>query len=33
VDRSRAALKPSIPTVGDHGIPLRDELVLERGLG
>jgi GNAT superfamily N-acetyltransferase len=33
VDRSRAALKPSIPTVGDHGIPLRDELVLERALG
>lgn len=32
VDRSRAELKPEIPDVGDHGIPLRDELVLERGL-
>ena len=30
VDRSRATLKPSIPEVGEHGIPLRDELVLER---
>jgi GNAT superfamily N-acetyltransferase len=30
VDRSRATLKPAIPPVGDHGIPLRDELVLER---
>jgi GNAT superfamily N-acetyltransferase len=30
VDRSRATLKPSIPEIGDHGIPLRDELVLER---
>lgn len=32
VDRSRADLKPAIPEVGDHGIPLRDELVLERRL-
>jgi ribosomal protein S18 acetylase RimI-like enzyme len=32
VDMSRAALKPSIPEVGDHGIPLHDELVLERRL-
>ena len=32
VDESRATLKPSIPEVGDHGIPLRDELVLERRL-
>jgi ribosomal protein S18 acetylase RimI-like enzyme len=32
VDRSRATLKPSIPAIGDHGIPLRDELVLERVL-
>ena len=32
VDRSRESLKPSIPEVGDHGIPLRDELVLERAL-
>lgn len=30
VDRSRATLKPAIPVVGDYGIPLRDELVLER---
>ena len=29
VDRSRAALKPAIPEVGAHGIPLRDELELE----
>jgi ribosomal protein S18 acetylase RimI-like enzyme len=29
VDRARV-LKPSIPEVGDHGIPLHDELVLER---
>lgn len=32
VERSRATLKPSIPEIGDHGIPLRDELVLERFL-
>ena len=30
VDESRARLKPDIPTVGDHGIPLRDELELEQ---
>ena len=30
VDEARRRLKPSIPEVGDHGIPLRDELVLER---
>ncbi|HEY6569706.1 MAG TPA: GNAT family N-acetyltransferase [Candidatus Limnocylindrales bacterium] len=29
VDRSRETLKPAIPEVGDHGIPLRDELELE----
>jgi GNAT superfamily N-acetyltransferase len=29
VDRSRELLKPEIPTVGEHGIPLRDELELE----
>jgi len=29
VDRSRATLKPEIPEIGDHGVPLRDELVLE----
>ena len=31
VDRARA-LKPEIPLVGDDGIPLRDELYLERDL-
>ncbi len=30
VDGSRARLKPEIPTVGDHGIPLRDEVELEK---
>ena len=30
VDRARATLKPEIPVIGDHGIPIRDELVLER---
>jgi GNAT superfamily N-acetyltransferase len=29
VERSRATLKPEIPAVGRHGIPLRDELELE----
>ena len=29
VDDSRARLKPQIPEIGDHGIPLRDELELE----
>ena len=28
-DRSRATLKPTIPEIGDHGIPLHDELELE----
>ena len=28
VDRSRASLKPEIPPVGAHGIPLRDEIEL-----
>jgi len=31
VDRARLR-KPIIPTVGEHGIPLHDELVLERRL-
>lgn len=31
VERSRA-VKPSIPEIGQHGIPLRDELVLVRAL-
>jgi hypothetical protein len=30
VDRSRAGLKPEIPAVGAYGIPLRDEIELER---
>jgi hypothetical protein len=33
VDRARAALKPAIPEVGAHGIPLRDELELELLVG
>ena len=32
VDRSRATLKPEIPEVGEHGIPLRDELELWKEL-
>jgi N-acetylglutamate synthase-like GNAT family acetyltransferase len=32
VDRSRATLKPEIPAVGEHGIPLRDELELWKEL-
>jgi GNAT superfamily N-acetyltransferase len=30
VDDARSRLKPEIPEVGDHGIPLRDELELVR---
>ena len=30
VDRSRASLKPEIPLVGAYGIPLRDEIELEK---
>ena len=30
VDRSRTSLKPEIPLVGKYGIPLRDELELEK---
>jgi GNAT superfamily N-acetyltransferase len=30
VDDARARLKPEIPTVGDYGIALRDELELEK---
>jgi GNAT superfamily N-acetyltransferase len=33
VDESRARLKPEIPSTGNHGIPIRDELVLEKALG
>jgi len=32
VDLARARLKPEIPAVGDHGVPLRDELELEQAL-
>lgn len=32
VDRERRERKPSIPEVGDHGIPLHDELELEKRL-
>ena len=32
VDRSRVVLKPEIPVVGAYGIPLRDELVLDKAL-
>ena len=32
VDRSRETLKPGIPEVGEHGIPLRDELELAMAL-
>jgi ribosomal protein S18 acetylase RimI-like enzyme len=30
VDHSRASLKPEIPLAGDYGIPLRDEIELEK---
>jgi ribosomal protein S18 acetylase RimI-like enzyme len=32
VDESRSRLKPEIPSVGEYGIPLRDELELELSL-
>ncbi len=32
VDHSRASLKPAIPLAGNYGIPLRDELELEKQL-
>ncbi len=32
VDEARRTLKPSIPTIGEDGIPLRDELELELDL-
>ena len=32
VDASRATLKPEIPVLGDHDIPLRDEIELEMSL-
>jgi GNAT superfamily N-acetyltransferase len=30
VDEARRTLKPEIPEDGDHGIPIRDELILEK---
>jgi GNAT superfamily N-acetyltransferase len=30
VDRSRESLKPEIPEIGEHGIPIRDELELQK---
>jgi GNAT superfamily N-acetyltransferase len=30
VDEARAWLKPELPAVGEHGIPIRDELMLEK---
>ena len=33
VDRSRDTRKPAIPAVGDHGIPMHDELELEMAIG
>jgi ribosomal protein S18 acetylase RimI-like enzyme len=33
VDEARATLKPGIPAIGRHGIPLRDELELVRAPG
>jgi hypothetical protein len=32
VAEARRTLKPGIPEIGDHGIPLRDEIVLEQDL-
>lgn len=32
VDESRAALKPEIPLIGEHGIPIHDEIEFERVL-
>jgi GNAT superfamily N-acetyltransferase len=32
VDHSRVRLKPEIPEVGDHDIPLRDEIELQKRL-
>lgn len=33
VDHARETVKPEIPRVGEHGIPLRDEIELEMALG
>ena len=32
VDDARRRLKPGIPAIGDHGIPLSDEIELERAV-
>jgi N-acetylglutamate synthase-like GNAT family acetyltransferase len=32
VDEARRTLKPEIPTIGEYGIPLRDEIELEQQL-
>jgi GNAT superfamily N-acetyltransferase len=32
VDRARDELKPEIPRVGAYGIPIRDEIILERSV-
>jgi len=32
MDESRRKLKPGLPGIGSHGIPMRDELHLELGL-
>jgi N-acetylglutamate synthase-like GNAT family acetyltransferase len=32
VDDARRTLKPGIPEIGEHGIPLGDEIVMERDL-
>jgi GNAT superfamily N-acetyltransferase len=33
VDESRARLKPELPETGEYGIPIRDELILEKEAG
>jgi GNAT superfamily N-acetyltransferase len=33
VNDARARLKPEIPAIGDYGIPIRDEIELEKSLG
>lgn len=33
VNDSRARLKPEIPEIGEHGIPIRDEIELEQEIG
>jgi hypothetical protein len=32
VDDARRTLKPEIPAVGEQGIPIRDEIELERAI-